>query len=176
MFKTVVGASAAVAAGLAGANAAAQTAQTAIPPAPADFAMAAAQSAQYEIEAAQLALAQSHDASVRAFAEQMIQDHTRGREAIGQAAQASGLPRPPPAMSSDQASMLGALQSLRGADFDKAYARQQVLAHSQALAVEQSFAASGADPNLRKVAQTDVPMIQAHLDRANRLVATLGTS
>ena len=48
-------------------------------------------------------------------------------------------------MSSDQAMLLSGLQSLRGADFDKAYARQQILAHAQAIAVEESFANSGAD-------------------------------
>jgi putative membrane protein len=157
-------------------SAGAVMAQTPIPPQPADFATSAAQSDQYEIWAARDAITQSQDAGVRAFAQDMIQDHTRSGEDLRQAATASALPPPPAAMSSDQAQMLSALQSLRGADFDKAYARQQVLAHTQALAVEQSFATAGSDPNLRKVAQMGVPMIQHHLQRARQLSAALGAS
>jgi putative membrane protein len=151
-------------------------AQTAIPPSPADFATGAAQSDQYEIVAARDALGQSHDPSVRAFAQAMIADHARSSAALGQAAAASGLAPPPLAMSSDQAAMLSALQSLRGADFDKAYARQQVLAHSQALAVAQSFATAGADRRLREAARSTAPMIRRHFDRARQISAALGPS
>jgi putative membrane protein len=157
-------------------SAGAVMAQTSISPKPADFAMSAAQSDQYEILAARDAITQSQDPSVRGFAQDMVQDHTRSNEDLRQAVTASGLPPPPAAMSSDQALMLSALQSLRGADFDKAYARQQVLAHTQALAVEQSFVTAGSDPNLRKVAQMGVAMIQHHLERAQQLSAALGAS
>jgi len=151
-------------------------AQTPIPPSAKDFAMTAAQSDQYEISAAQDALAQSQNPQVRAFAREMIQDHTRLSEGLRQAATASGRKPPPPAMSSDQAAMLSALQSLRGADFDKAYARQQILAHQAALDVEHSFADGGTDPNLRRAAQSSLPTIQHHLDMAQQLKAALGDS
>ena len=170
-LATALSAGAALATAL---SAGAALAQTAIPPAPADFAMSAAQSDQYEILAAQDAITQSQNASIRAFAQQMIQNHTKSSADLRQAAAASGMKPPPPAMSSDQALMLSALQSLRGADFDKTYARQQVLAHTQALAVEQSFATSGSDPNFRKVAQSGVPMIQHHLEMAKQISAALG--
>jgi putative membrane protein len=152
------------------------SAQTPIPPSAPDFAMAATQSDEYEIQAARDALAQSQNPQIRAFAQEMIQDHSRTRDSLRQAATSSGMPPPPPGMSSDQAVMLSALQSLRGAAFDQAYARQQVLAHSQALAVEQSYAASGMDANLRRVAQTGVPVIQHHLATAQQVRAALGGS
>jgi putative membrane protein len=165
----------ALAVALAGAaQAAGAGAQTPIPPSTPDFALAAVQSNQYEIGAAELARAQSKDPRIQAFAEQMIEDHGRANQSLLQAVTASGLTPPPPAMSSDQASLLAALQSLRGRDFDKTYAKQQVLAHSQALAVEQSYAASGADANLRKAAQADVPMIRHHLEAAQQIASTFG--
>jgi putative membrane protein len=151
-------------------------AQTAIPPTASDFAMSAAQSDEYEIQAGRDALAQSQNPRVRAFAQEMIQDHTGTHDGLRQAAMSSGLPAPPSAMSSDQAMMLAALQSLRGSDFDQAYARQQVLAHYQALAVEQSYAATGTDTNLRRVAQTAVPLIQHHLAMAQAISTALGGS
>ncbi len=151
-------------------------AQTAIPPSAADFAMSAAQSDQYEIVAAQDALTQSQNPRIKAFAQEMVEAHTRTTEALKQAAVASGMTAPPSAMSSDQAAMVSAIQSLRGADFDKAYARQQVLAHNQALAVEQSYASAGKDANLRRAAQAAVPVIQHHLQMAQEISAALGAS
>ena len=151
-------------------------AEAPVPPSPKDFAMAAAQGDQYEIEAARVAEVEGRDPGVRAFAQEMIRDHARMREALRQAAAASGLPPPPPGMSGDQARLLGALQSLRGADFDRAYAHQQVLAHVQAVAVQETFAASGADPGLRKAAQSALPMIRDHLAEARQLSQRLGGS
>jgi putative membrane protein len=151
-------------------------AQTPIPPAARDFAMSAAQSDQYEIEAAHDAAAQSRNPQVRAFAREMIEDHTRSGEALRQAATAAGLPPPPAAMSGDEAKMLAALQSLTGPDFDEAYIRQQILAHDQALAVEQSYAQSGSDATLRQAAQATIPIIQRHLEMARQIGESLGRS
>jgi putative membrane protein len=89
---------------------------------------------------------------------------------------ASGLPAPDPGMSSDQAMLLSGLQGLRGRDFDKTYARQQELAHAQSVAVVESFATEGSDPNLRKAAQSALPSIREHLKMAQQLRVDVGGS
>lgn len=149
-------------------------AQTPIPPSPKDFVLAASQSDQYEILAAHVAEVQGQDTRVRSFAEAMIRDHMRLTEDLRKATQAAGLPVPPPGLSSDQAALLGGLQGLRGAEFDKAYARQQVLAHTQAVAVEDSFATSGADTTLKTTAQAALPTIEDHLKMAKQLGTDVG--
>jgi putative membrane protein len=106
-------------------------AQTPIPPSPKDFVMAASQSDEYEVLAARVASVQGQDPRIRTFAEEMIQDHTHLSEELSKAAAASGLPPPERGMSSDQAMLLSSLQSVRGPDFDKTYARQQELARRQ---------------------------------------------
>ena len=151
-------------------------AQTPIPPAPKDFVMAAAQSDHYEILAAHIAVAQSRDERVRTFAQEMIRDHTRLSDELSKAAMASGLPSPDAGVSSDQAALLSGLQSLHGPEFDKTYARQQELAHTQAVAVQDSFATDGADANLKKAAQSALPAIQGHLKMAQQLRAAVGGS
>jgi putative membrane protein len=150
--------------------------QTSAPPVPAtkDFLHAAVGSDQFEISEAQTALAQSRNPQVRAFAEAMIKDHEADAQALMEAARTAGLPPPPMSMSGDQAHLLGAIQSLRGAEFDKAYAKQQGLAHTQALVVTQSYAGGGADAAVRQAAQTAVPMIQQHLEMAKQMKAQLG--
>ena len=146
-------------------------AQTAIPPAPREFVDSAVQSDEYEILAAHVALAESHTPQIRAFAAQMIRDHTQMESEMRHAAAASGFPPPAHAISSDQSRLLAALQSLRGSEFDKTYARQQVLAHQETLAVGQSFAKAGHNPTLQKAARAAMPQIQHHLELARQIRA-----
>jgi putative membrane protein len=151
-------------------------AQTPIPPSPQDFVLAASQSDQYEILAAHVAEVQGQDPRVQAFARDMIRDHARLTEDLRQAARASGLEVPGSGLSGDQAALLSSLQGLRGAEFDRTYARQQVLAHTQAAAVEESFGDAGADPKLRKAAEAALPTIKDHLKAAQQLRGDLGGS
>ncbi len=151
-------------------------AQTPIPPSPQDFVLAVLQSDQYEIMAAHVAEVQGQDPRIQAFAKEMIRDHTRLTGDLRQAALASGLQAPGSGMSSDEAALLSGLQSLRGSEFDKTYVRQQVLSHTQAAAVEESFGDAGTDTNLRKAAQTALPTIRDHLKEAQQLRAALDGS
>jgi predicted outer membrane protein len=59
-----------------------------------DFANAAVQSDAYEIAAGQTAVTQTHSDRIRAFAQQMIGDHTRSSQFLAMAASASRLPPP----------------------------------------------------------------------------------
>ena len=153
-----------------GGEAQAAAAQPAPRPMPTkDFVQAAAQSDQYEILAGRVAVVESHDPRIRAFAQDMIQDHTKTSQALEQAAMASGLSPPPPGLSDDGSKFLNQLQSLRGLEFDKAYMTQQVLAHTQALVVEQSYVTGGSDPNIQQVARSAVPIIQHHLEIAGQI-------
>ena len=75
--------------------------------------------------------------------------------------------------SGDQAMLLSARQGQRGTDFDKTYVRHQVLGHVQALTVERGYAEGGADAAVRRAAASAVPIIQHHLDEAQRLCAAM---
>ena len=143
------------------------------PSSPDDFANAAAQSDQYEIQVGRVALIQGMDPRIKAFAQQMIDAHMQTSAALLDAVRASGLKPPPPIMGADQARMLSALQSMKGADFDKAYATQQVNAHVAAMVTEQGYASDGSDANLRRAAQAAIPAIQQHLGMARELEASL---
>lgn len=144
------------------------------PVTPQDFVNVAAGADLYEIRAAQTALTQSHDPGVRAFAQAMLSDHGAMVASLKGAASRSGLMPPSDSVGGDQTMLLSSLQSLREADFDKAYAHQQVLAHRSALATEGAYARMGSDLNLRNVAAADVPMIQRHLERAEALQSAVG--
>ena len=140
-----------------------------------EFVQAAASSDQFEILAAETARTQSTNSEVRAFAARMIEDHQQLAKAVRDAAMRSGMKPPEMAMSADQAQLLGALQSVGGNEFDTLYLKQQVLAHRSALAVDQMYAKSGDDPNLRRLATSSVPVISSHGEMANQAAAKLGS-
>ena len=143
-------------------------------PTPQEFAQSAAQSDGYELVAAQAALAQSRSSQVRMFAEQMLADHARIGQALRDAALASGLTPPQPHVGGDQMRFVASLQALRGIDFDREYARQQVLAHTSALTTMRGYATKGSDTNLRRAAATAVPVIEHHLQMARQMKDALG--
>ena len=155
----------ALAAALTGTPAFAQPA----PSSPADFAADAAGADGYEVMAGRIALTESRDPAIRAFAEAMVRDHAAAAERIRQAAAASGLEPPTEGVGSEQRLLLAGLQSLRGPELDRTYVHQQVLAHKAAQAIEGGYARDGADANLKRAAQADVPMIAHHLDMAAAL-------
>lgn len=142
---------------------------TAQSPSAQDFAMAASQSDAYEIATAHVAEVESQNPAIRAFAQQMIHDHMMTTNALKAATSKSGLPPPPETPNPDQARMLYALQSLKGQEFDREYVTQQVVAHHGALAIDEQYARSGTDANLKQAAATAIPMIRHHLDIAEQL-------
>lgn len=139
-------------------------------PKPDAFAQSVAQSNGYELAAAQAALAQSRHPKVRDFAQQMVTAHERLSQDLRDAAKASALEPPRPHVGGDQARFLGSLQSLRGAEFDREYGRQQMLAHTGALTVTRAYAEQGSDPNLRRLAGSATSMIEQHLQAARELL------
>ena len=138
-----------------------------------EFVQEATQSDTFEMMEGYSALAQSTDPQVRAFAQRMIAEHRQTSAALQDAAARSGLTAPPMSLSSDQSQLLASLQSLRGREFDQAYARHQALAHRSALTVEQGYAQNGDTPALKATAAAATPIIAAHLQMAEQLHAQL---
>ncbi|MDB5819134.1 MAG: hypothetical protein JWQ11_2774 [Rhizobacter sp.] len=140
-----------------------------------EFLQAVANSDQFEIVEAETVLTQSTNPDVRAFAMRMLQDHRQHAQAVEDAAGRSGLKPPEMAMSADQAQWLGALQSVKGADFDRLYVRQQMLAHRSALAVVQIYADSGDHPGVRQLATSSLPLMSSHGDMADQMESKIGS-
>lgn len=136
-----------------------------------EYVEAAGQSDAFEIFEADAALAQSGDGQVRAFAQKMLEDHRQLGTALVQATGESNLTAPPTRPGADQAQLLGALQGLRGLDFDQTYWRHQVLAHRSALTSTQIYASNGPDAAVRLAAAAALATIAAHLSMAEKMDA-----
>lgn len=126
-----------------------------------------------EITTSMIALQHSRNPSVRAFSTMLIDHHTQLTNAALATAKAAGVTPPPPELSPAQKAMVGQLIAASPANFDRLFLTQQVAAHQQALALQQSYAARGDVPALRQAAQTAVPVVQAHLGEAQQMMGTL---
>lgn len=122
----------------------------------------------FEIQSSQQALSRSQNASVRQFAEMMIDHHTRTSQQLTAAARAAGL-TPDPRLLPMQVQMMQQLQQTSGAQFDQLYLDQQVQAHEMAVALHANYARSGDNPALRAVAAAAVPIVSQHLARVREL-------
>lgn len=144
-------------------------------PAP-EYVRKAAQSDEFELAEAHLAMHRSQNPRIQRFAQRMITDHTKSTMMIKMAVHRSGMPpAPPPPLSPEQEQMLASLRSAPpGPEFDRMYLDQQVQAHQMALGVHQAYANGGMDPALRHAARMIVPVVQSHLGMVQMMQSHMG--
>lgn len=135
-----------------------------------DFVAKAAASDMFEIESSKLALTRSRNAEVKAFAQMMVDMHTKTTADLKAAITESGQPLVPPAtLPQDMQTKLDDLGKASDADFDKAYMNAQVDGHQSALNLMTRYAADGDVPALKAAAGKTAPIVQDHLTKATAL-------
>lgn len=129
----------------------------------------AASSDLFEIESSRLALQRSQNATVRAFAQTMIDHHGRTSAEMMSIAQQAGMNPPPPQMLPAQLATLERVRAAAPGDFDATYKREQVAGHQEALNLHRTYAAQGDLAPFRDFATRTVPIIEGHLAQAEAL-------
>ena len=131
-----------------------------------------------DIEAAKLALQKSQNAEVIAFANSMVSDH----EAVNEQALALvGKLGVTPEDNDTSKSLVAAaeakraeLTALEGADFDKAYAANEVAYHQTVNgALESTLIPSASNAELKDLLTTGLRLFQGHQQHAEQLAASL---
>ena len=158
-------------------TAAPSLAQTPPPPPPAEakttaaaYVMAAGASDQFEIQSSQIALQRSPNAATKRYAQSLIKDHMKTTAATMKAAKKAGLPPITPTLDPGAQPSITELQNASAIDFDRLYFGQQAPAHQAALDLHQSYAANGDQPALKMSARAAVPIVQKHLNGANKMM------
>lgn len=131
-----------------------------------------------EVQEGQLAGSSAGDARVKAFAAQLVSDHTMAQASLASYEQANSVTAAP---SADQARLLASgqqtlasLQSLTGHAFDVAYVQAQVTAHTQVLAlIDEVLLPSATSAGLRAIVQSARTMVAGHLAAAETLAPEL---
>jgi putative membrane protein len=154
----------------------AATAQQTIPEA-LFFAKKVASATAFEIQSSQLAKQQSQSDAVRAFADQMIADHTKAADEFKAALQAAQIfPPPVEEPNPKQQATLSRLRAAHGASFDTAYVSAQLGAHKEAVVLFQTYARRARPPELKEFAQKMLPTLQHHLSMVQTLSASGGVA
>ena len=121
-----------------------------------------------EIATANLALKKSSNASVKAFAQHMIDDHTKAGEELKALAQRKNVALPTePDPQHAAASKKMALMS--GPAFDKIYLKESGLVdHRATLKLLENIGTQAKDSDLKALAQKMTPTVVAHLDMVKK--------
>lgn len=133
------------------------------------FAVGAATTNLFEIQAGQLAQTKTQATQVQSYAKMIVEDHQKAQDELkSAAAKVPGIQLP---TTLDQAhqQMIAALLAASGPVFLEEFKGQQVQGHQEAVQVFQNYAETGTAPALKALAQTSLPMLQKHLMQAQSL-------
>ena len=124
-----------------------------------------------EIEAAKLAVSKTKNAQVKAYAQQMIDDHTRALGDVKRLAEDKGVKLPLEADARHKA-MVKALGKLDGDKFDKAYLAQAgVRDHTDVHKALTRHHQRAKDGDLKALVAKMLPTVEQHLHHATEMQA-----
>ncbi len=143
--------------------------KTAKPVTPQSFAAQAAIIGKAEIELGQLALKNTQDEGVRKYAERMVQDHSAADKKLKAIAAKENL-QLPQSLDAEHESLKMKLQSLKGADFDRAYVNAMAKGHDKAVALFESVSQQPQmSGELKQFAASTLPTLEQHQEMAHSL-------
>jgi putative membrane protein len=121
-----------------------------------------------EVEFGQVAQSQATRSDVRAFAAQMVSDHTTAGNELATLAQNKQM-TPPAEMDLNHKAKLDQLKNTYGSEFDRVYIQGQVEDHTAVVNAFQNEISNGSDADVKAFAQKHLPTIQHHLEMARQL-------
>lgn len=146
------------------------TMPTAMPaPAPQDFVNEAASGGMFEVKSSELALQRSKSDEVKAFAQMMIDDHTKANDELKTLATAKKLdvPAEPAGKAAEH---LKAVTDASDADFDTVYLQHQAAAHADTIRLFAAMAGDKTDAELATFAGKTLPTLNKHAEHVVTLV------
>lgn len=153
-------------------------AQAAASPTDPQIAHIAYTAGQLDIEAAKQALSKSTNKDVRAFAEDMLRDHTAVNDkALALVKKLNVTPEDNDtsrALTKQASAKRAELSKLNGVAFDKAYIANEVAYHKTVNgALETTLIPSASNPELKSLLQTGLKIFQGHQQHAEEVARAL---
>jgi putative membrane protein len=134
----------------------------------ADFVVKAANDGMYEVQVAALAKTNASSEKVKELAEKMIKDHSKANEELKMIAAKKNITIPEK-LSDKRQKDFDDLTKLKGADFDKKYAKGMVGDHKDAIDLFQKEADKGMDGELKAWAAGKIDTLKHHLHMAEEV-------
>src|SRR5215203_5870745 len=132
------------------------------------FMMRAARSSTAEVMLSNLALQKTQNEQVRSFAQQMVTDHTAANSELATLAASKNVTLPTD-VDSKHRSAMDKLNGMSGTDFDKAYMKQMVNDHQDAVKLFSRESERGNDADTKAFAAKMLPALQGHLTMARTI-------
>ena len=137
----------------------------------AEFVRRAIVANRFEIEEAQLALAQGSDPRLKEFARTMVMDHGVALKDLETAARMAGVTVPDRKVDEAHQAKINAISRKKGADFDQQYRADQRQAHDEAIALLVAYRQSGGSEQLSAWAIKMLPVMRKHREAIGALNA-----
>lgn|ERR1041385_8701524 len=134
----------------------------------AQFATDAASGGMAEVELGKLALSKTHIASLKKFAQMMVDDHGKANDELKAIAQKKNITLPD-AVDNDHKQKIADLEKKHGKDFDKAYVDAMIDGHKKTLDLMEKEAKDGKDAELKAFAEKMAPTVKMHLESIKRI-------
>lgn len=120
-------------------------------------------SGMFEIESSKIALERSTNAEVKAFAQQMIDDHTKADAGLKAAAKQANVEASlQKSLDEKHQKIITKLKEVEADKFDKKYLDEQEDAHDDAVELFEDYAEKGDNADLKKFAADTLPTLKAH--------------
>ncbi|NML66967.1 DUF4142 domain-containing protein [Hymenobacter sp. RP-2-7] len=133
----------------------------------AEFMQSAAHSDQNEMQLSKLALSKGVSGKVKAYANQMIADHTKSTANLKPIAAKAGVTLPTD-MDADHQAMLPAMQKLSGKEFETKYVQQMVADHQKTANTLKAHQTMTKNAALQNWITTTLPVVEGHLSMAQQ--------
>jgi putative membrane protein len=133
-----------------------------------EFMVFAADAGMTEVEAGKAAESKTTDPKVKAFAADMIKDHTAAGNDLKSLAATKNITLPT-AISEEHQKALSDVSAKSGKDFDKAYINQMVDDHQKVVDKFEDASKNAKDAEVKAFAAKTLPTLQAHLEHAKML-------
>lgn len=138
----------------------------------ADFAKQAAEGNLAEIKLGQLAQDKGSSDAVKEFSKRIVEDHTQANDQLNSIASQKEIKLPTEVDRHDQKTY-DKLSQLSGEAFDRAYMKEMVKGHQDAISLFQQEANGGQDASIKGFASKTLPTLQEHLKMARETSKTV---
>jgi putative membrane protein len=123
----------------------------------------------FEIESSKVALGKTKNDRIKAFANQMVTDHSAAGTKFKQAVTDAKLTPPAEKLDAKHQALLDDLKKKEGAAFDTAYVKAQHEGHVETVAMFEAYAKGGDNARMKQFANEMLPTLKTHLDQVGKL-------
>jgi putative membrane protein len=135
-----------------------------------DFVTKASTANMFEIESSKLAQDKAHRDDVKAFADRMVEDHTKTGDKLEEVlADSNQNIKPANALDNKHQKLMNKLKATSEDKFDAEYVKIQTDAHKEAVGLFSDYSKSGSNTALKDFATETLPTLQEHWDHVREL-------